>query len=281
MENKIYKSIKGREMIMATYESFIKKWPVPFNTIIVPTQYGDTFVISSGKESSPPMVLIHGASSNSASWAGDVKAYSEHFHVFAVDVIGEPGKSAPTRPPWEGSSYADWMNDVIEGLHLKNIMLLGISQGGWIALKYAISKPHNIKKLVLLSPAGVVPTKTSFILKAIIYSLLGSWGANKLNQYIFGKEKMDPIVLKVMNEIMTNFIPRIDKEYIFTNDELQQLKNTQTLFIGGEKDVVRPVDKIGVRLDIYLNHLSTILLPDKGHVLINLADRIIPFLQRK
>jgi pimeloyl-ACP methyl ester carboxylesterase len=268
-------------MIMATYESFIKKWPVTSNAIIVPTRYGDTFVISSGKETSSPLVLIHGASSNSASWAGEVKAYSEHFHVFAVDVIGEPGKSSQTRPPWEGSSYADWMNDVIEGLYLKNIMLLGISQGGWIALKYAISKPHNIKKLVLLSPAGVVPTKTSFILKAIIYSILGSWGANKLNQYVFGKEKMDSIVLKVMNEIMTYFIPRIEKEYIFTDDELKQLKNIQTLFIGGEKDVIRPVDKIDARLNTYLNHLSTILLPDRGHVLINLADKIIPFLQRK
>lgn len=281
MENIIYKSIKGKEMIMATYESFIKKWPVPFNTIVIPTRYGDTFVISSGKDTNPTLVLIHGASSNSASWAGDVKAYSEHFHVFAVDVIGEPGKSSQTRPPWEGSSYADWMNDVIEGLHLKNIMILGISQGGWIALKYAISKPHNIKKLVLLSPAGVVPTKITFILKAVYYTMFGSWGANKLNQYVFGNEKMDPIVLKVMNEIMTYFIPRIDKEYIFTDDEINQLKNIQTLFIGGKKDVIRPVDKIDARLDKFLNYLTTILLPDRGHVLINLADKIIPFLQRK
>ena len=278
MKNTIFKSIEGRELIMATYDFFIKKWPVPFHTIIVPTRYGNTFVISSGKETSPPLILIHGSSSNSASWAGEVKAYSKYFQVFAVDVIGEPGKSASTRPPWEGDAYADWMSDVIKGLHLKNVMLLGISQGGWIALKYAISKPNNINKLVLLSPAGIVPTKISFILKAIIYSSLGSWGANKLNQYVFGKEKMDSSALKVMNEIMTYFIPRIDKEYIFTNDELKQLKNVQTLFICGEKDVIRSADKIDARLNKYLNYLSAIPLPDRGHVLINLANKIIPFL---
>lgn len=281
MQNAIYKSNEGKKLIMATYDSFIKKWPVSFKTIIVPTRYGDTFVISSGEETSPPLVLIHGASSNTASWGGEIKAYSKHFHVFVIDVIGEPGKSSQVRPPWEGSAYADWMDDVVEGLRLKNSMLLGISQGGWIALKYAISKPQNIHKLVLLSPGGIAPTKISFILKAIFYGSCGSWGANKLNQYVFGGEKLDPIVLKVMNEIMTYFIPRIDKEYIFTDNELKQLENIPTLLVCGEKDVIRPVDKIDIRLNKYLNYLSTIFLPDRGHVLINLADKIIPFLLKK
>jgi pimeloyl-ACP methyl ester carboxylesterase len=50
-----------------------------------------------GQPDAPPLVLLHGAGFNSISWMGDVATWAQRFRVFAVDIIGHPGLSAPTR----------------------------------------------------------------------------------------------------------------------------------------------------------------------------------------
>src|SRR5215475_3967585 len=95
----IYKSTAGGRAIMARYNTLLARWPVPCTTLDVASRYGATFVIAGGDELAP-LVLIHGAGSNSAMWAGDVGEYSRHYRVYAVDLLGEPGKSAPVRLDW-------------------------------------------------------------------------------------------------------------------------------------------------------------------------------------
>lgn len=42
--------------------------------------------------------------------------WAAHFRVFAVDLIGDAGLSAPSRPPLESDAHALWLNDVMDGL---------------------------------------------------------------------------------------------------------------------------------------------------------------------
>lgn len=277
MPPSIYKSEIGRKKVLDLYETILKRWPITFSEITVQTPYGDTHIIKCGDEKLPPLVLLHGSSSNALTWMGEVAAYSKHFCIYAVDVIGEPGKSSETRPSLEDNSYAEWMSATLKGLNLPCVYLVGMSQGGWIALKYAISQPDTVKKLVLLSPGGVVPTYISFILKAILFSLLGQRGMEKLNAYVFGNVKVEKDVIDFMNVLMTNLIPRMDKEYIFSDEELAKL-SMPTLFIGGDRDVIRPVIKIHVRLGKFLPKFTGVIIPDVGHVLINTTDRVVEFL---
>lgn len=278
MEQTIYKTPNGRDEIYKVYDEALKNWPVDFETKIIKTKFGDTHVIVSGQNDLPALVLLHGASSNATSWIGEIKKYTKHFQVFAIDMIGEPGKSAQSRPAWESDAYADWMSEVIKGLGLKKINLLGLSQGGWIAIKYASSHPEKVEKLVLLSPGGVVATKGSFLLAAIGCSMLGRWGMNKLNEYVFGKQ-LDADAVKYMNVIMNNVKPRMDKEYIFTDEELKRL--TMPVFlVGGTEDVVRPVDKIEERLEHLVPQFDAIILDKQGHVLMNVAEEVVEWLKR-
>jgi pimeloyl-ACP methyl ester carboxylesterase len=278
LENSIYKSVGGKQEIMAWYDKFLAGWPVPYQTQMVSTRYGNTHIISSGEESLPPLILIHGASSNATSWAGEVAAYSQHFHVMAIDVIGEPGKSASTRPAWEGNAYSEWLAEVIDGLHLEKVILLGISQGGWIALKYATAHPQRVTKLVLLSPGGIVPTRVLFIFKAIFYTSLGSWGSQQLNRYVYGRQPINPVVLQFMNAIMTHVKARIDKEYLFSDQELARL-TMPVLLVGGTEDAIRSIEQMDARLKKHLPHLETIVIPHQGHVLMAVSDRVFPFLR--
>ena len=72
----IYKSPAGEQAVMALYDSWLARWPAPYTTLTEPTRHGSTFVIASGAEAAPPLVLIHGAGTNSTMWAGDVADYS-------------------------------------------------------------------------------------------------------------------------------------------------------------------------------------------------------------
>ena len=89
---------------------------MPNRQFRVPTREGETFIVACGDENAPPLMLLHGGMANSAMWMGDVAAWAEHFRVYAVDVIGEAGLSAPSRPPLASEAHALWLDDVMQAL---------------------------------------------------------------------------------------------------------------------------------------------------------------------
>jgi pimeloyl-ACP methyl ester carboxylesterase len=273
----IYKSPAGEREIMALYDAVLARWPAPHTTARIATRHGGTFVVASGPDGAPPMILLHGSSSNAMSWVGDVAAYSRHFRVFAVDLPGEPGRSDPHRPSWAGPDFAEWLEDVLNGLNLPTASLLGISQGGWTALKFATREPGRVDKLALLAPGGVAPMRVSFLLRTIPLSLLGRRGAEAVNRVVFGKQPLHPEAVAFMNAIMTHFRPRIEPQALYTDEELRRLAMPVLLIVGAQ-DALFPAQKIAARLQGLLPALTAQMLPDAGHVLHNTAERVVPFL---
>ncbi len=273
----IYKTQSGKKEIMALYDAVLDRWPAAHETMNLSTRHGRTFVIASGKKSHPPLLLIHGSSSNATAWVADIAELSKSFRVYVPDLPGEPGKSAENRPNWQDLSFAEWMEDVLDGVKIKKTALAGISQGGWTALRFASVKPERVSKLVLLAPGGIVPVRGSFILHAIFLSMLGHWGAVKLNRIVFGKQPIHPAAARYMEAIYTHFNPRVEKEYLFSDEELGRL-SMPTLLIGGEDDALIDMHNVCERMRLHVPDLKSILIPDMGHALVNQSGRIVPFL---
>src|SRR5437667_10088755 len=114
----IYKSPEGERAVQGRYRRFLQYWPVANEQLRVPTLEGETFIIACGDEKAPPLLLLHGSASNSAMWMGDVAAWAAHFRVYAIDVIGEPGLSAPSRPSLKSEAYALWLDNLMQTLSL-------------------------------------------------------------------------------------------------------------------------------------------------------------------
>lgn len=273
----IYKSAAGERAVMAIYDSLLAQWPVPYQALNIPTRHGQTFVIASGPATAPPLLLLHGAGTNSAMWGGDVAAYSQDYRVYAVDLPGEPGKSAPNRPPWAGPAYTEWLEDVLAGLAIDQATLVGLSQGGWTALKFATAHPDRVNKSVLLTPGGIIPDKMSFLFRAIGLMLLGRWGLRRLNRILFANQPVPPGVDEVLILMTTHFKPRVGKLPCFTDEELQRLTMPVLLLIGTD-DALRDARKIIARMEKLLPQLTAITIPGAGHALINTTSQIIPFL---
>lgn len=273
----IYRTPAGEKIVMDLYDSLLARWPVPYEALTIPTRHGDTFVIACGDETKPPLVLLHGAASNSAVWAGDVADYVRHYRVYAADLPGEAGKSSPNRPPWNGPAFAEWPADVFAALKINKAALLGISQGGWTALKFAVSEPARIEKLVLVCPGGVVPDRAGFIVRAIALSLMGRWGARRMARALFGSQPVPDGVEDILTLVMTHFKARVGKPYLFSDEELRCL--TMPVFLlGGTQDVFRDLNKIAARLQKFVPDLTVTIVPGAGHVVLDSTRYTLPFL---
>lgn len=273
----IYKSSSGEQAVMALYDSLLRRWPVSYTTFSVPTRQGATSVIASGEESAPPLVLLHGAGTNSTMWAGDVAEYSRHYRVLALDLLGEPGRSAPHRPAWDSPAYAEWLQDVLDALQLDAVTIVGLSQGAWTALKFAVAKPERVQALVVLSPGGIVPDKLSFVVRVLPLSLLGRWGIRRTNRMIFAGQPVPAEIDEAMTVIRTHFKMRLGVLPIFSDAELRRLRMPVQLVIGA-RDPLRDAEKITERMRRLMPQLSATIVPDAGHALMNSTAYVLPFL---
>jgi len=84
--------------------------------------------------------------------AGDL---ARHYRVYAPDTIGDLGKSASTKLRYDSDDHSRWLNEVFEQLGLASARVAGISEGGAVALRFALTFPKRVDRLALLAPASL------------------------------------------------------------------------------------------------------------------------------
>jgi pimeloyl-ACP methyl ester carboxylesterase len=163
-----FKTPGGKAAFLAAYDAGMTAWPVPREEIDLPSRFGTTHVVVSGPPSAPPLVLLHGYMATSVMWVPNIADFSKDYRVYAIDVMGQPGKSVPSEPVRNEADYASWLTATLDALHLERISLVGMSYGGWLALNYAIRAPERLHELVLLSPGGgFVPMVRQFTVRGL------------------------------------------------------------------------------------------------------------------
>lgn len=275
----IYKSEAGGRALTQRYHELLTLWPVANQQLHLATSQGATFVIASGDQAAPPLVLLHGAGSNALSWLRDVAEWAKHFRVYAVDVIGEPGLSSQSRPPLTSDAYARWMGEIFNALSLTQADIVGISLGGWLALDFATRNPSRVGKLALLCPGGVGRQKTGFLFKAMFLMLFGEWGRKKALSLALGATRgnADPQAEAYMLSIFREFRPRRDVLPIFSDERLKQL-TMPVLLIVGARDAMLDLHETCVRMTRTVSKLVVHDLPQTGHLITGQTQTIAAFL---
>lgn len=273
----VYKSEDGKAAILKKYDLLLTKWPVPYKELYVGTRYGKTYIITSGDNLLPPLILLHGSGSNSSMWFGDIAEYAKYYKVFAVDIPGDPGKSEELQYSLKSAAYSEWMNDILTLLQLQKATFIGISLGAWMVINFALKHKAKVEKVVLISPSGIGAQKISFLLKSIVFSFLGDKGVDKIIREVTGNQPISEELVNYIKLINSNFNYRTEPIPIFTDNEISDL-NIPLMMIVGEKDAMLHSEKSIARLSRLLPTANINLLPDYGHVLFNLTSRILPFL---
>ncbi len=106
------------------------------------------------------IVFLHGwgANKNSFLWTKD---YFDDYSTLYVDFAGFGETTQPSRPYFV-SDYVCELKEILNQFEIENLILVGHSFGGRVAIKYAFSFQFDYKyfALVLVDSAGLKPKRT-------------------------------------------------------------------------------------------------------------------------
>ncbi len=110
--------------------------------------------------SGPPLLLLHGNGEDGGYFVHQTEYFSRHYTVYALDTRGH-GQSPRGAGPFTMARFAQDLLDFMDEQKLERAHLLGFSDGGNIALTFALLHPERVDRLVLnganLDPGGVKP----------------------------------------------------------------------------------------------------------------------------
>ena len=172
---KLYKSEEGHKIIMKWYDDVTASIDADVASKYVPTRFGRTHMLAAGPEDAPALILIPGIAGCAPLWRRQIPEFAKHFRVYALDIVGQPGKSDPATPSFLNDDMSEWLLDVLDGLDIRRAHIAGTSVGGWMAMRFAIYAPERVEKIVMLSPTGV--SRAKLPIKIWITKYLNKWRA--------------------------------------------------------------------------------------------------------
>ena len=168
-----------------------------------------------------PLILLHGNGENCEYFKGQIGVFAKCYHVFAIDTRGH-GKTPRGDKPFTIRQFAEDLLCFMDDHQIGKAHLLGFSDGGNIAMAFAMKYPDRVDRLILngadLNPEGVkrsvqIPIEIGFRI------------AKK-----FSKKSDSARLNAEMLELMVND-PNIEPE------ELSAIR-AKTLVIAGTNDII-------------------------------------------
>ena len=106
----------------------------------------DQFYIEKGQ--GEPPILLHGNGESCEYFKNQTDVFSSRFHVYALDTRGH-GKTPRGERPFTIRQFAEDLLGFMDGHQIGKAHLLGFSDGGNIAMVFAIRHPDRVNKLIL------------------------------------------------------------------------------------------------------------------------------------
>ena len=180
----------------------------------------DHFFIEKGQGEA--LILLHGNSENCDYFQGQTDEFARYFHVYAIDTRGH-GKTPRGNAPFSIRQFADDLLDFMDAHQIGKAHLLGFSDGGNIAMIFAMMHPDRVNRLILnganldakgVKPSVQIPIEIGYRI-AKIFARISQTA--KLNAEMLGLMVNDPNV---------------------PSEELVKIQ-AKTLVIAGTKDMIK------------------------------------------
>lgn len=168
-----------------------------------------------------PFIFLHGNGESSDYFKGQTDVFAQWYHVFAIDTRGH-GKTPRGDKPFTIRQFTDDLLRFMDEHQIEKAHLLGFSDGGNIAMVFAMKHPERVDRLILnganLNAGGVkrsvqIPIEIGYRI-ARLFSKKST--SAKLNAEMLGLMVNDP-----------NIKP----------EELKAIR-ARTLVIAGTKDMI-------------------------------------------
>ncbi|MER7845867.1 alpha/beta fold hydrolase [Kitasatospora sp. NPDC096077] len=162
-----FTSEKARTTFLDAYDRAMELWPSPRREFDIETGYGTVHVHHYGPTDGEPIVLLHGHAGHPSNWYPQIAALGAHHPVYAIDTLDDPGRSVQRAVAAGSAENAAWLGEVLAGLGLDRVHLVGVSYGGWLALNQAVHGPERLASVTSLDPGGIEKVPARFYVHMI------------------------------------------------------------------------------------------------------------------
>lgn len=267
----IYNSPQGKEKIMALYDEQLLRLKIPYYDIYIDTSFGKTHLIETGNQSGFPLLVFHGGNATTAYNLLACEFLFDDFHIYAVDTIGHPGKSAEICLSANNYDYGKWASEVISVLGFQKIRCLGGSFGAGILAKTMCIAPEKVEKSVLYVPSGIKNAPV-INLMSMAFPMLLYWMTHKQKWLIKSilpmavtEDNIDSDTFETAKCSIDNARIKAGMPSNVSPDDMRKCL-APTLVLAGEKDCMFPARLVIPQAEKMITNSTTYLLQGRGHM---------------
>ncbi len=233
------------------------------------------------------MVFLHGSGLSHIVWSLAEQFFSsKNFNVLSIDLPGHGNSDGPCLDSIE--KIADWLEKVFDKLQLKNLILVGHSQGCLEILEYSSRYKERIKKLVFVGGSNKMPVHPDLIELAQnghsdAVKLMMKWGYEGSKKFIGG----NPVEKIIQSPRDISEILAIDlnacNNYL-NGSEAAKVINLPSMLIFGELDKMVNLEA-GKKFSNLIKNSTTHVIKGCGHMIMiekafEMREKILEFLNK-
>lgn len=228
-----------------------------------------------GEENAYPLILINGLLADTAGWVYQIPTFAKHFRILVYDCCGQGRSDIPTGP-YTTEAHVQDLRALLESLAIPHAHMVGLSNGGAIAILFAANYPEQVNRLILANTY----THSDAVMQAKLQSWLLGLDMGGLGErfdiavpWVWGKTFLETHghILAPVREKATQANREAVKALMqgaMTYDGRSYLERIQsaTLVIAGEEDLLTPPSYARCIAQT-IARSQFIILPQAGHAL--------------
>ncbi|MGE5654610.1 MAG: alpha/beta fold hydrolase [Bacillota bacterium] len=203
-----------------------------------------------------PLLFIHGSGGCWKQWEPQFAAFSQEFTMILMDMRGH-GESSKEFPEGRYSMrvIAEDVKCFLDALGIRQIPIIGLSQGAVVASLFASQHPEYVEKLVLSNGYSEIPTRVAgWVLDVsnAVFGLLSFDTIMRLATSVYGKDEYTKKVIMDSTSIDKQMLLAMKKSDFPEHTKDLHRTTAPTLIMAGDKKIVGPEEKAAM---IMLEHI--------------------------
>ena len=233
------------------------------------------------------IVFLHGSGLSHIVWSLAEQFFSsKNYNVLSIDLPGHGNSDGPCLDSIE--KIADWMEKVFDTLKLKNLILVGHSQGCLEILEYSSRYKERLKKLVFVGGSNKMPVHPDLIELAQsghsdAVKLMMKWGYEGSKKFIGG----NPVEKIIQSPRDISEILAVDLNACnnYSNgSEAAKVIDLPSMLIFGELDKMVNLEA-GKKFSNLIKNSTTHVIKGCGHMIMiekafEMREKILEFLNK-
>ena len=233
------------------------------------------------------IVFLHGSGLSHIVWSLAEQFFSsKNYNVLSIDLPGHGNSDGPCLDSIE--KIADWMEKVFDKLKLKNLILVGHSQGCLEILEYSSRYKERLKKLVFVAGSNKMPVHPDLIELAQsghsdAVKLMMKWGYEGSKKFIGG----NPVEKIIQSPRDISEILAVDLNACnnYSNGtEAAKVIDLPSMLIFGELDKMVNLEA-GKKFSNLIKNSTTHVIKGCGHMIMiekafEMREKILEFLNK-